>query len=143
MKMKHHTQPLATIAGKMLARDSRIRTALFALILFALAPVYSQQGQNKFEAEVVFFGFHGFEPTKITRQPGPFHLALHNGTRIPSLEFTLQDDKGKAVFSPVKLGQGASPHYRDTINLGVGTYTFRVTELPKYTMTIVISPTGK
>jgi hypothetical protein len=100
-------------------------------------------GQSKVETEIVGFTAQGFTPLRITRGPGPFQLAIHDATRIPSLEFSLFDASGKPVQSGVKLGPAQAHSHRSVLTLGVGTYTLRITELPTHSMTIVISPNGR
>lgn len=98
------------------------------------------QGQStKSETEVINLTYHGFEPGRIDLKPGPIQLSIHNATRHPSLQFVLQDQKGNVVVPGVSLGSSAASHGRNSmVTLAVGTYTLKVTELPTYTMQIVV-----
>ena len=121
-------------------------TAALFLTLAACTNVPSLQAQTSrqpIEAEVVAFTAHGFQPPKITRKPGQFQLCLNNTTKLPSLTFSLDDGQSQFMPSTAKLGPTVAFGYRQVLTLGVGTYTVRIKELPKYTMTIVISPSGK
>ena len=121
-------------------------TASLFLTLAACTGVPSLQAQTSrqpIEAEVVAFTAHGFQPPKITRKPGQFQLCLNNTTKLPSLTFSLDDGQSQFMPSTAKLGPTVAFGYRQVLTLGVGTYTVRLKELPSYTMTIVISPSGK
>ena len=131
----------------MIPHSRRILIVLLAIGVWNAAMAQGNAsnapGQSKTEVEIVAFTVHGFEPERITHKPGSIQLEIHNATRFPSLEFTLVDSGGKAVQPAAKLGTAGARNHRSMLNVGVGTYTMRITELPKYSMTIVISPDGK
>lgn len=103
----------------------------------ATQPLEPGAEQTRFEVERVTLREWGFEPAKISRGPGPFHLIVQNQSGLQEIEISLVEESGRPRNRLPDLRNALTTNQR--LNLPPGTYLLREVGHPDWECRITIS----
>ncbi|MBA2704350.1 MAG: hypothetical protein H0U60_10910 [Blastocatellia bacterium] len=104
----------------------------------ALPRVDQQQGRERLQAELITLRPTGFEPAEITRQQGPFLLAVDNRTGTDE-DLTLIVERVNGPREHEVKQMGRRIRWRKVMDLQPGDYWLKVAEHPEWACHIAIT----
>ena len=106
--------------------------------LFRAASKPTQDSDNRrLEAELITLHPTGFEPSEITRPPGPFILAFQNRSGLEQLMLRIEKSSGPRVRE-VQI-HWENSDWSDVIELPVGSYTVTEANNPDWVLRLTIT----